>query len=196
MAEAIIIGGPGVAVFWARTSNAAGAVIKKMAITNSTTLTRDSTTGIWTITWDQEEDSAAFQAFLDAANPPGATTSTTPERKREGGRIVGGGASSGTSYVLAITGNEDLEGTGTTRKVWLGNVKVDPGSGAYGQKADEPTKPALIVKSYSESVATTVALATLNAVTAEDGTTVLYAAAADLTIPANSPGKAFFPVAA
>lgn len=181
-----IIGGPGVTVVYARTADAAGAVAFTFKEVNQSALARGSD-GVWTLTLENETDTAAFHTWLKTAVPPTSSSGVVEaERIREGGTKVGGGTAGAVEYVVVVAGGVTDNGSGADRKLAAFTMTVDPSSGGFTQKAGDPTKPAVVMKSYADSAITTVSVAVMNAITDLDGTTDLYEAAADITIPANA----------
>ena len=180
------VGGPGVAVLYSIATNAADAVAKILRVTNQTQIAF-AADGV-TITPANEEDSSELTAFIEAALPPGTSTVAETARVRENGTSVGGGgATGGTQYILAVAGPVENK-TGTNRKIWAGVVTLDPASGSWLQKAGEPTAPTLVFKSVTPTTAHTLGFAKIDAITAVDGTTLLYEmGSGDVTIPADTP---------
>jgi hypothetical protein len=183
-------GGPGVAVLLTITSNAAAAVAKVLRLTNQTTVARDGS-GIWTVTPANEEDSAEFYTFLEAALPVGSSSVVEATRVRENGTSIGGGTSGGTQYMLAVAGPVENNGAGADRKIGVFCVTVDPSSGSWTQKAGDPTAPTIVLKSFAPSVAHTLGFALVDAIS--DGTNTLYEmGSGNITVAANSQGTVDF----
>lgn len=179
------IGGPGVMVLYTIATNAADAVAKILRVSNQTQIAF-ATDGV-TVTPANEEDTSELYAFIEAALPPGTSTAAETARVRENGTNVGGGgASGGTQYIAVVAGPLENK-TGSLRKIWAGVVTLDPSSGSYLQKANDPTAPVMVFKSVTPSAAQTVGFAKIDAITASDGTTLLYEmGAGSVTIPADT----------
>lgn len=183
-------GGPGVAVLYTITTNAADAVAKVLRLTNQTTVARDGS-GIWTVTPANEEDSAEFYTFLEAALPAGTSSVVEATRVRENGTTIGGGTSGGTQYILVVAGPVENNGAGSDRKIGVFPVTVDPSSGSWTQKAGDPTSPTIVLKSFAPSVAKTIGFAKIDAIT--DGTNALYEmGSGTITVAANTQGTIDF----